>query len=84
MTTENGTLAPQSQASPNGFDEMYQESLDAVAGVLRTDLARGLTQGEAQRRQAIYGANKLAEAAGTSFWAVDTSGPRATPVRTAK
>ncbi len=68
MTTEKASLASQGEESPNGLDNMYSEPVDTVVRVLHTDLVRGLSREEAQRRQGIYGLNKLAEAPGTSFW----------------
>ncbi|MGC8786409.1 MAG: calcium-translocating P-type ATPase, SERCA-type [Anaerolineae bacterium] len=42
--------------------------MDALVRALHTDLKRGLSTEEAQRRLAIYGPNKLEERAGVSFW----------------
>ncbi len=39
-----------------------------VAAALETDLQRGLTESEVQRRQAQFGPNELQEAPGRSFW----------------
>jgi len=68
MTVEKAPLTSHSGDAPNDLGTMYHEPVDAVARVLHTDLVRGLSREEAQRRQGIYGLNKLAEAPGVSFW----------------
>jgi len=68
MTAEKAPLTSRGEEAPNGLDTLYHESVDAVADVLHTDLVQGLSREEAQKRQDIYGPNKLAEAPGVSFW----------------
>ncbi len=69
MTTEEmPCLYGEDEEAANGLEQMYTESPAAVARVLHTDLELGLSREEAERRQAICGPNKLAEAAGVSFW----------------
>ena len=47
---------------------MHNGTLQQLAQNLHTDLRQGLTAQESQQRLETYGRNKLAEAAGTSFW----------------
>jgi len=68
MTSEKAQPVSTDQAAPNGLENLYTESVDSIVGVLGTDLERGLKKQESQRRQSIYGPNRLAEAPGTPFW----------------
>jgi Ca2+-transporting ATPase len=68
MTVDGKPPASSSDEAPNGLHTLYSASVDAVVRVLHTDLSRGLSQEEAQRRVGKYGPNRLAEAPGTSFW----------------
>ncbi len=68
MTEEMPCFFDEEEEAANGLGQMHAESPDAVARVLHTDLELGLGREEAERRQAICGPNKLAEAAGISFW----------------
>lgn len=58
----------QMEKLPSGTAELYAQPVDALVRVLHTDLKRGLSTEEAHSRLAIYGPNKLEEAAGVSFW----------------
>ena len=68
MTTAKAVRASQGENLPNGLDTMHNQPVDSLVHVLHTDLARGLSSEEVQRRLAIYGPNKLEEVPGPSFW----------------
>nr|MBC7244471.1 calcium-translocating P-type ATPase, SERCA-type [Chloroflexota bacterium] len=68
MTNNKTTAARHNEELPNGSAKLHAQPLDTLVRALHTDLNLGLSTQEAQRRLAIYGPNKLQEAAGVSFW----------------
>lgn len=66
MTREN--VAPGAAAQAAKPSTMHDGTLEQLVQTLHTDLHQGLTVEESRRRLDVYGRNKLAEVAGTSFW----------------
>ena len=62
------TTLPVNEQLQGGLAKAHAQPVENVVTVLHTDLELGLQPEEAARRLSIYGPNRLAEGAGTSFW----------------